>query len=218
MTVALEEQALPPFAIDYVEQCLLDGNALAKAVLEVVPLREGRVLTCLPKGVAPTSLQDFRTGGKLPPPPVSEWRHIERQDETLLMIPVSPTNDWLVEHIKRFLRGGAKRICVFEDALKRVGDPVLHDLSTRYATFGKEIYHLILDSDAEDERILKVMRSARSVPTFIGALTRWRGELPTSHRISLAPATIHALAQAVDKLVIGAFDGEGYLIWNKAIS
>jgi hypothetical protein len=216
MTVDLAERHLPPFAIDYVEGCLQDGNALAKAVLEIVPLRQGQVVTCLPKSVIPRSPHDFRTGGKLPPPPVSDWRSTEREGETLLMIPVPTTDDWLVENVKAFLGGGASRICVFEDSLKRVGDPVLREVSTRYATFDKEVYHLLLAADVQREQVLRVIRTARSIPTFIGVLTEWPSGMPTSPPISLVATTIRALAEATHKLIIGAFDGEGYLIWSKS--
>jgi hypothetical protein len=218
MTVDLAEQHLPPFAIDYVERSLLDGNALAKAVLEHVPLRQGQVVTCLPKGVVPRSAQDFRTGGKLPPPPVSDWRSTEREDELLLMIPVPTTDDWLVKNVAAFLRGGTSRVCIFEDSLKRVGDPVLRKISTRYATFNKEVYHLLLGADSHGEQILKVIRTARSIPTFVGILTEWPGDLPGSAPISLSPANMRALAGAAQKLVIGAFDGEGCLIWSRSPS
>jgi len=215
MTVDLAEQHLPHFAIDYVERSLLDGNALAKAVLELVPLRQGQVVTCLPKGVVPISLQDFRIGGKLPPPPVSDWRSTQREDETLLMIPVPTTDDWLVENVKTFLQGGANRVCVFEDSLKRLGDPILREVTTRYATFDKEIYHLLLGADVQAKEILKVIRTARSIPTFVGVLTEWPSGVQSSHPSSLLPATVRALAQTAHKLIIGAFDGEGYLIWNR---
>lgn len=212
----MAEQHLPQFAIEYIEQSLLDGNALARAVLDLVPLRQGRVVTCLPEGVVPRSLGDFRTGGKLPSPPVSDWRSTQRDDETLLMIPVPTTDGWLVEHIKAFLRGGPNRVCIFEDALRRVGDPVLRKVSTRYATFDKEIYHVLLGADAQHEQILAVIRSAKSVPTFIGALTEWHGIAPSSHPIALSASTIRELAQAADKVIAGAFDGEGYVIWERS--
>jgi hypothetical protein len=208
---------MPPFSIEYIEQRLLDGNALAKAVLDFVPLQQGQVVSCLPQGVALTSLRDFRTGGKLPSPPVSEWQSTQREDETLLMIPVPSTDDWLAEKVRAFLTGDPERLCIFEDALKRYGDPVLSKVPTRYATFDKEVYHLLLSVDAQQERILKAIRTARSIPTFIGVMTKWVGSAPNSHHTSISSSTIRSLAERAEKIIVGAFDGEGYLVWHKPV-
>jgi hypothetical protein len=214
----LVEQDLAPWAVEYVRQRLLHGNTLAAAALDNLVLEEGKVTTCLPQGTVLKRLEDFRMGGKLPPPPPSEWRSTERGDETLLMIPIPNTDDWFVGKIREFLDKRRGRACIFEDALARVGDPVLQKVETKYATFGTEIYHLILDTDAEPGYIEKVLRRAKGIPTFIGVFTEWQGDKPNKNPIALSKENLQALAAKAHKLIVGAFDGESYVIWNRQVT
>jgi hypothetical protein len=215
MNARLVEQPLDSWAVEYVQQRLLHGNALAAAALEVLPLEKGTVTTCLPQGTVLKRLEDFRTGGKLPTPPSSEWSSTERNDEILLMIPIPNTDDWLAAKVGEFLAEAEEHVCVFEDPLARVGDPVLRNMDTRYATFGGEIYHLILTSDSDQAYIRKVLKRAKGIPTFIGVFTESRTNLAEKRPLNFSTRDIQALAAQAKKLVVGAFDGESYLIWDR---
>jgi hypothetical protein len=179
-----------------------------------MPLEQGRITTYLPRGVVPHSLDDFAAGGKLPTPPTSEWKGFQSRGETLLMIPVPTTDSWLVAKIKEYLLEARDRVCILEDALKRPGDAVLGKLSTRYAIHDDEVYHLLFHEDAEEQRILETLRAARSVPTFIGALSMWKGDPLEIKLGALSTSQIKILAANTQKLLVGAYDGEGYLIWD----
>lgn len=210
----LVETTVGPAARSFILERLSQGNQLAHEMLASLPLTQGRITTFLPPGVVPQSVEDFATGGKLPTLPTSQWKGLKSRDETLLMIPVPTTNSWLVTKIKEYLLEAKDRICVLEDALKRPGDPVLGRLSTRYAIHDREIYHLLFQEDAEEQRILETLRAARSIPTFIGALSAWKGD-PLKVRLgALSISQIKILANSTQKLVVGAYDGEGYLIWD----
>lgn len=214
MSVTFVEKRLPPLGTQYVEQQLRDGNSLSRKVLEKISLQQGEVTTCLPRDVVPKSLQDFRTGGKLPTPPPSQWRTAARKDDLLLMVPIPTTDDWLVAKIKHFLLSAQHHVCVFEDSLKQVGDAVLDNLTTTYATFNNEIYHVLFSTDADEQTIKKVLKSAKSIPTFIGTLTEWQGPRPNRSPIRLSATRLELLAMKTHNLIVGAFDGESYLIWH----
>jgi len=195
---------------------LLHGNALAAAALDVLPLAKGTITTYLPSGTPIRGLEDFRTGGKLPTPPPSEWSSTERNDEILLMIPIPNTDDWLAKKVSEYLSEAENRVCIFEDALTRTGDPIVQKMDTKYATFGAEIYHLILSSDSDPAYIRKVLRRAKGIPTFIGFFTEWQASQPQGSPIGLSNGDIQALTVRANKVVVGAFDGESYLIWSRS--
>lgn len=201
-------------AVEYVEQRLRDGNSLAHEIVENIALEKGQITTCLPKKVSLSSVDDFYMGGKLPTPSPSEWKVATRKDDLLLMRPIPSTDDWLVTKIKDFLISGRHHVCVLEDSLKQVGDVVLDNLTTTYATFNKEIYHVLFSTDADEQTIKKVLKSAKSIPTFIGTLTEWQGSRPTTSPIRLSATQLELLAMKTDSFIVGAFDGESYLIWQ----
>lgn len=215
MSAPLVETKLGPIALRFFRERLANGRTLAQHALTTLPLPTGQISTFLPAGVIPRSLEDFRAGGKLPTPPTSDWKGLQSTDETLLMIPVPNTDYWLVKKIKDYLLQSKNRVCIFEDALKHPSDVVMRKLSTRYAIFGDEIYHLLFHEDAHDERIAETVNAARSVPTFIGAMSVWSGEPQEIRLRVLSLAQLQLLANSAQKLFVGAYDGEGYLIWDR---
>jgi len=212
MNVTLVETSPGEVAQRFMQERLASGNTLAQYIARSVKLEEGHTRTLLPKGVIPKSMEDFKTGGKLATPPVSEWRGTRRRGETLLMIPVPNTNSWLAGKIKTYLSQATNRICIIEDALKQPNDEVLHNHSTRYATYRDEVYHLLLYDDAQDDRIVNTLAAAQSVPTFIGSLSMCReGSIGSA----LSLDQLQSLAGKTQELFVGAYDGEGYLYWTK---
>jgi hypothetical protein len=212
---ALREISVSQAGCDFVRDRLAHGNTLAEQVLKNMPLEAGQITTLLPAGTVLQSKEEFGLGGKLPAPPVSEWKGLQSGDETLLMIPVPHTDSWLATKVKDYLAQARDRVCVVEDAIRRPADASLHRLSTRRGIYKGEIYHLLFHEDAQEERILETIKAAKSVPTFIGVLSVWRGD-PLAIRIGiLSPEQLQALAMNARRLFVGAYDGEGYLFWTR---
>jgi hypothetical protein len=81
------------------------------------------------------------------------------------------------------------------------------------------IYHFLTTEDAEPAKIERVVRRAETIyPPLIGVmavveaelLERWRED-----RVELRREELSILAAQADRIVIGAYDGEGYLLWVK---
>jgi hypothetical protein len=213
MSATFVEMNLGPTAQRFMQERLADGNVLAHQILKSTPQLVGRVTTFLPSNVAPKSVEDFRNGGKLPTPPTSEWKGLHSDDETLLMIPVSNTDSWLAAKIRDYLLQAKDRVCVIEDALKRPHDAVLRKLTTRYAVHNDQVYHLMFHADAENERVLKTIKAAKSNPIFIGVLSVWQGD-PLDTKRGLTLAQLQSLSASTRGFFVGAYDGEGYLLWS----
>ena len=211
----LLERRLEPFAVEYIQDRLREGNTLASEVLATVDFSCGHVSTCLPENVTLNSLADLRTGGKLPVPSSDLWRGTDRNGELLLMIPIPNSDDWLIDQIKSFLTAKRSSVCIFEDSLKRPSDPVLRNISTRYATHGNEVYHVLLNQDADRATIQSVVRAARSIPTFVGVFAE--EEINPADISRLSDVKIRRLAERATGVVVGAFDGEGYLVWSRDV-
>jgi hypothetical protein len=215
MSANLTETSLGVTAQHFIQRCLADGNTLAQLIAKHLELAQGRITTLLPRGIVPRSIEDFRTGGKLPIPPTSTWRGTQVRDETLLMIPVLRTDSWLAEKIRTHLAHAKDRVCVIGDGLKRPRDPVLNSLSTHFAIHENEVYHVLVSEDARDDRIIQTLRTAHSIPTFIGFLTTWPGGAMPAKGGALSTAQLELLAVNTEELFVGAYDGEGYLYWVK---
>jgi hypothetical protein len=215
MSATLVETSLGLPAQHFIQERLADGNTFAQEIAKRIQLVQGRITTLLPSGVVPRSIEDFRTGGKLPIPSTREWKGTQPRDETLLMIPVPNTNSWLANKVRIYLSHAKDRACIIEDALKHPTDAVLHSLSTRYAIYKNEVYHVLLHDDARDERIMETLRAAQSIPTFIGSLSIWQDGSKQLKGRALSLEQLQLLAANTEELFVGAYDGEGYLYWRR---
>ena len=215
---AYKEITLGPEAIEYIRKCLSDGNTLARYLLQKLNLDRGRVVTFLSSDVTAEAAKQFTTGGKLPMPPKSQWRYAEGERSKWRMVPIPDTDSCLVAIIEAFLNAEEKRVCIFEDDLSRPNDPILSRSVARLLTFKDEVYHFLSGRDVESSKIRQTIRQAKSIPLFIGAMTSVPEESSFSYKARRITITsdklLRILAERTEKIVVGAYDGEGYLIWN----
>ncbi len=201
---AFREIELGTEAMTFVTESLKLGETLSKLVLEVIDVKRGRVVTKLPSNVDEKAANDFKSGGKLP----------RLSSGITNPEPVPNTDFFIVETIRSFLDASSKNICIFEDASARATDPFTKSLVTRFATFGDEVYHWLCQSD-DNDKILKTVQTARSW-LFLGFMTNISEEpAACSENKPLKESELRRLALETKKIVVGAYDGEGYLIWSK---
>ena len=107
-------------------------------------------------------------------------------------------------------------MCVFEDWMVRKGDPVLSRVKTPFLTFQDEVYYIILGEDAEMDTIKNAIKETPRIPFSIGIITSQPDELNIlSSDENISKAELLMLAERTEKIVVSAYDGEGYLIWSK---
>ena len=75
---------------------------------------------------------------------------------------------------------------------------------------------MVSAEDAELHLVKVSIREAQYFPVFVGVLSVWPVDsrlAPERHGIT--DEELHALADRAEKIIVGAYDGEGYLIWAK---
>ena len=213
---------LGPEAVSYIRDCLANGKTLARYLLQRLDLESGAVTTFLPSDVSEEAATQFKWGGKLYRDPATFVYHTEPDGSTTRWEPVPNTDPWLASILREFLGAGPERVCVFENESALPSHPWLS--LPRWAIlqtliFENEVYHLLSNRDAEnEERILTTIRIADSW-LFIGAMTSLSqaSDLPLEAG-RLDDEALKMFAQRAERIVVGAYDGESYLIWSKPAS
>jgi hypothetical protein len=162
-------------------------------------------VTKLPLDINETVAMDFESGGKL--------RSLILQTNDLSLEPIPNTDALLGVEIRTFLDAGKERLCIFEDASAEPSDPFLKFIDTRFLTFERSVYHVICPDDS-DEQILKTIGRAHSW-LFIGVMTSGPLEWEISSRPVLTLDEIRIFAENSVRIILGAYDGEGYITWNQ---
>lgn len=213
------ELHLGPEAISYIRERLAHGKTLAKYLLERVDLESGTVMTFLPSDVSKEAASEFKWGGKLKRDPATFVYHTEPDGSTTRWEPVPNTDPWLVSILQEFLGAGRERVGIFENELASPGDPWLSSWDMQTLIFENEVYHLLSNKDADNEQtILTTIRGAGNW-LFIGAMTSLSepSDLPLEGG-TLDDQVLKMFAERAAKIVVGAYDGESYLIWSKPAS
>lgn len=182
-----------PEAITYIRSCLSEGDTISTYLLNL-PLENGRVATHLPTTISPAASRRFKVGG---------------------VTTRSETEPALVAFILAYLRGQRKRYAVFE-ALERPGDAPLSSSKAQFFIHEDEIYYFLTPQERDPTKVASTVRAARSYP-FIGVLTSIPEDEPDIRAgYELTADILERLAMRTEHILIGAYDGEGELIWSKS--
>jgi hypothetical protein len=187
------EFALGPEAIAYVASELSAGRGLARH-LATLPLQAGSVVTDLPANVPKSALLNFQSGG----------------------VAIGQENANLARLISDDLKAGGPgpRLCVFELGSATRGDPWVANRAPPYFTVEDDVY-LFADATSSHDQVHRVVKEAHWYPAIgVVSVIPSRDVAPREGG-EADPALLRLLAEAVMYLVIGVYDGEGWLIWRR---
>ena len=194
--ISYEETRVGPQANCFVRDYLTYGHALDSRLKKCVALNAGTVTAYLPSGIPRERVLEFTEGG-VADPAVSEI--------------------YLARTIREFLTAAQGRVCLFEDPVLRPTDPPRLGSNVQRLTLNDEVYYYLNSLSSEDELILQTIREADYPNYFLCILTSVPGDaiFPISQG-QLGDEELDLLIGRTEKIVIGAYDDEGYLVWDKS--
>ncbi len=214
----LEEITLGREAIGYITESLQDGEELSQILLKTIKLEAGSVVTYLPTGTALPSYQQFRLGGVLKPIPA-----LTTQSEVELTVParVSATpnlDNSIVSSIKTYLNSRPSPLCLFENHLAKPDDSWLARARLHNLIVGTTVCHYLTSADSLDVALIQLtVGKSRSIrPPLIAVLTRLFDEATSLETGSVAEGDLKKMAERTQELIVGAYDGEGFVVWRPA--
>jgi len=188
-TLSLDEEALCFF-----RERINTRLPLATAVLSHHDLARGRFRTLVAEHISHVTRENLERGG---------------------LFRSSASREWVIDGIVKYLSAAPDRLCVLEDHVGRSSDPGLSLSRSRIVTCAEYVYFVLCADDTHRQRIERVLWDAASASITYGFMTAappaWD---PNSGRFS--GQDLEYLADKTEKIVVDAYDGEGWLIWEKA--
>jgi len=195
-----------------------EGKVLAKLILESVDLKQGAIYAILPNKIPLKQVYKFENGG------IISLSDADRANTTLIeggvMVPTPNNFSRLYPVIKEHLKANAQNICIFIDAMSNADDKCMQEEQTDLFTFQNNVYWYVTAANAEEDKI-KTARgnSSDAWIGFLGVLTSAEKiEIPPFDKRELTAEELEAFAKNTNKIVISAYDGESFLIWEKSVS
>lgn len=206
-------------AIGFIRARLAEGHTLSKYLLSL-PLEDGRVAAYVPVTADDVRSARFGSGGLVERDTSLETTFAGSDGRVFRIIPVTAqpqrleTELELANFIMAYLQRPGSRHAVFEHALATPSDPWLRSSTLRYFSYGSEVYIFLTEADADVATIIDAVRGSRTY-LFTGILTMATAMPELQSAETVTEDLLQTLALSSEYILVGAYDGEGELIWSR---
>lgn len=179
--------------IGYVRHALEMGTSLSEQVLQTT-FSGGTAYASVPEGNDLARAKQFEWGG---------------------LKNCSGTWAWLQAQVKEWCAADPRSTFVVEDPWGgRYGDAAIMRGTEKKFFHGEFVYHFVEHADLSDRAIEETIRAPGFL--FIGFFSRYplsSASLPSD--LKVGDKLIHDLAENTQRNVVGAYDQEGWVVWQR---
>lgn len=180
----------------------IEWKSLSLEILKRIDFRKGSFYTFLLPSANLQILYDFKEGIYPPNPRIGNYE------------PITHLNNELSEFIQDFLSESNitnSRLAIIEHALASRTDERLEINNTLIQFIGEEEVYYIVPPKASFEDILEAVTSSKEVWHFLAILTEG------IQLDSFDESRYEEICKHIRFIITTAYDGEGYLLWEKNI-
>ena len=201
-------------AYKYVLKVLEDGNQLSFELIKNINFKQGHFFTLLPEEADLSKIHQFFFGGIIPPKDVG-YKSVILKNSTRRFTPlqVLVLRNELVQFIDDFLNLNKESACIFENVIKLISDPQNEFYRNYGMFFDKNIYYKILSSQRDKDIILQGIKENEEAWHFLCVLIDLQQDDFINKKLTLRK--IRKISIKTKIIIVGAYDGEGYVFWEK---
>lgn len=199
-------------SLEYVKDNLEDVNALSVALLESLEFKSGHFFTLLPPGSNHEAKHNFLAGGILPQNPIEKYCIDGRQARYSIK---ATLRDEISNLILNEMNLNARLSGVFDDVSGTTPNHNTHPcFADNYTAFhDDEVYYILNKKNVSYELIWDILKASTSFWHSLGVITKLDLNDFTK---SLTLGKIKKICLETELVIVGAYDAEGYIFWEKA--
>lgn len=196
---------------EYVKNNLENATTLSSKLLSLLDFGKGHFFTLLPNDANIERLYEFEDGIILPQNPEQQYFILGE----IATYSITPTiAEELSELILKEVGFKDELCCVFDDVLRSRTDKHQPDLFYTHGLFyDNEVYYLLERDKISSELIMQCLRASDAFWHSLCVLTKTSFKNKINKKLSLEK--INDICLNTDLIIIGAYDGEGYIFWEK---
>ncbi len=180
-------------ALNFVEKSINETNQLSNVFFNYLQRASGRFFTVLPDGIPTEKVHEFEFGGK------TKCLRVET-----------------AKIIKKTLNSNSRLSCVFDDFNADFKNSESNDLyQSNGLHYNDEIYYSITKT-ANQKLILKCLRYSNATWHSLCVITEFSLDKCENRILSIGEITM--ICENSFLFIIGAYDAEGYIFWEKTSS
>ena len=197
-----------PYFLDHIN-C---GKILSKRIIEKIDFTKGSFFTILPSDAKLDKLFDFSHGGIIPPIPCEgESYHIKGSFEEFHPNKIITMDYECSEFMASFLKKNNENWAVIENYMLNPDSAYVNFQNVKMIPFNCDVYYFLNRSNSIKE-IHETIRKSNQVWHFLAVLTRLKNDLFSC----LTDTIIHQICENLEFVIVGSYDGEGYIFWEKS--
>jgi hypothetical protein len=182
-------------ANEYFVSALSYGHELDQQLLKKLDIDRGEIAAYLPRDYENRNIYQFSGGG------------IAKRDHSI---------ECIISTIQDHLIAKGNNVCLIEDALSLPLDDFEKQQGVAVLSFQNEVYFYLENKYTHKNIIEYALTEAEQPNFFVCILTsKPSDDFMSIQDVSISNDKIEGLAIRTEKIILGAYDGEGYLIWHK---
>lgn len=199
---------------DYVNQNLEDGKTLSMLLAKAINLKKGTFFTLLPEKANIEEIYNFEKGGILPQYPKQNYDDTSITS-TYSIIPNvrEDVSKYIINQLNMFSNKSLS--CIFDDVLSKANDPPDSFLISQGLQFiyNEELYYVINKSNASFENILYCLSASNTFWHSLGIISEF--DASNYEKKIFIFDNLENIIKSCLQFFVGAYDGEGYIFWEK---
>jgi len=195
--------------ISYFIEHIQCGKTLSKRVVEKVNFSKGIFYTFFPSNAEISRLFDFSCGGIIPPIPYGKHSYkIEGFSDKFHPQQIITMDRECSEFISSYVKEGGKNCAIVENYMFEPENVHANIRRVKMTPYEKEVYYF-LDKENSIEEIYETIRKSSEVWHSLFVLTQMNSVL------TLYSECLDKICDNSKFIIVGAYDGEGYIFWEK---
>jgi len=191
-------------AWEYTQETLDEANTLSSELLKAISFEDGDFFTLLPPDANRERLYEFKAGVILPN---QQWIVAENSSS----YSVIPTiRDELSELLLKAINSKRDLCYVIDDVNSSLKDENIDSLDVHGLFYREEIYYMLNTPNISKELLLDYLNTSNAFWHSLCVLTKTHF---SSKELDIEK--IHTICSNIQLIMVGAYDGEGYIFWEK---
>ncbi len=200
----------PKRTIEYFQDQLNCSHAISKELKATLNLENGQFYTLLPENANFKELYILEGGWILPQNPVLEQESKSGKKSSYTWIPT--LDQEIANYIFEKIQLNENYLAIFED-VARIPEDFQQEFVLEFGLrYTNEFFYQLNKGNATEELIISAIHEINAQWHLLFLLTEIDGKNKLSKEISLD--NIKEFCKNIRLLVLGAYDGEGYVFWE----
>lgn len=193
-------------ALTYVIAQLEDGHTLAKKILRHLDFNQGNFFALIHSSANKTKIHEFKSGGILELNPLEQ---VAFQGHLYSGRKKSHSVGQLSQYLKHALK--PQEFCLFEDLIHHHSDPIAPDIKEHIFYIEEELYLYLTENEFSETIAKKIIEFVNAQWYYMNIISNSGFDL----KQTITAEQLEKIAMQTTVLVIGAYDMEGFVLWEK---